>query len=116
MSQLNLSPLVSPAGGMNALAAAAAKPASRDTREIDKAAKDFESVLLNQMLEEMGKTVSSSGLLDSSADEQTQSIYWMELSQELGRQGGLGLWKQIAKQMKNASPPPSPGAHVEGNL
>jgi flagellar protein FlgJ len=72
----------------------------RDPRELEKVAKDFEAVFLQKITDEMRKSVPQSGLLDSSALDQTQGIFWSELSQELGRQGGLGLWKQLVKEFQ----------------
>ena len=81
---------------------------------MEKVAKDFESIFLQKLTDEMRKSVPHSGLLDSDAMDQTQGIFWMQLSQELGKQGGLGLWKQLVKQMQascgQASAPAVPGA------
>jgi Rod binding domain-containing protein len=67
-----------------------------------KAAKDFESVFLHQVLQEMSHTVVDSGLLESGTTEQTQGIFWMYLSQDLGQRGGLGLWKEFLRHLPAA--------------
>ena len=71
---------------------------AKDKADGIKAAKDFESVLLEQLMEEMQKTVGKSGLLEDSTGEQVQSLFWMNLSQEIANQGGIGLWKQLYSQ------------------
>lgn len=91
-----------------ALQSGAAKPASSQagkTAQAVKAAKDFESVLLNKVMEEMQNTVDHSGLLDGAGTEQTQSMFWMFLSQDLAAKGGVGLWKDVYRQMTGAEPP-----------
>src|ERR1035437_2798920 len=69
---------------------------------LEKAAKDFESVLLNTLLQEMGKTVEPSGILDSGMTQQVQGLFWMHLSQDLANRGGLGLWKDLLRHMPPA--------------
>jgi len=61
----------------------------------EKVAKDFESVLLGRLLEEMDRTIPESGLLEGSTTRQVKSMYWSLLAGEMARQGGLGLWKQV---------------------
>jgi len=63
-----------------------------------KAAKDFESVLLHKLLQEMARTVDDSPILDDSAGKQVKDMFWYYLAQDLADKGGLGLWKQIAGQ------------------
>jgi Rod binding domain-containing protein len=67
--------------------------------EVVKAAKDFESVLLHTVLQEMSRTVGDSGLLEGGMTEQVQGIFWMYLSQEIGQRGGLGLWKEFLNHL-----------------
>lgn len=59
------------------------------------AAKDFESVLLGKLLDEMEKSIGDWGLEESAASNQTQGIFWLYLSRHLANNGGLGLWKDI---------------------
>ena len=76
-----------------------------DLKAAEKAAKDFESVLLYKLMEEMRRTVPESGLLDSGASKQVEGIFWFYLAQEVANSGGLGLWKDIYKDMAGASSP-----------
>ena len=102
MSQLDISAAAAGAdGGAQALRKiAAGATGQRSPAELEKVAKDFESVFLQKLTDEMRRTVPQSGLLESGAMDQTQGLFWMQLSQELGKQGGLGLWKQLVKQMQ----------------
>lgn len=110
MSQLDISAATASANGsaqaLQGLVAAA--KGKHDPGELEKVAKDFESVFLEKITDEMQKTIPHSGLLSSSAMDQTQGLFWMQLSQELAKQGGLGLWKQLVKQIKASSGQASP--------
>ncbi|MCY2927185.1 MAG: rod-binding protein [Planctomycetota bacterium] len=66
-------------------------------------AKDFESILLTKVVEEMAKTVETSDLADDGAGQQVYDLFYSQLGQDLAAKGGFGLWKQIARQI-GASP------------
>ncbi|MBI5724432.1 MAG: rod-binding protein [Planctomycetes bacterium] len=72
----------------------------RDPR-IEKAenvAKDFESVLLNKLLDSMKETIGQDDdLTGGPAVDQTYDMFFMMLAQDLARKGGLGLWKDFYK-------------------
>ena len=72
---------------------------------VEKAAKDFESILLYRLLEEMKRTIPESGLLETGASKQVQDIFWYHLAQELAEQGGLGLWREIRGQLAGPGEP-----------
>jgi len=84
-------------------------PSAANDRAAVKAAKDFESVLLHRVLEEMRKTVPDSELLDSPASDQMMGMFYMYLAQDTAQKGGFGLWKQIYQQMKPQGPQPAKG-------
>ncbi|MCY2931660.1 MAG: rod-binding protein [Planctomycetota bacterium] len=79
----------------------AAKPGPRKGGVADpvQVAKDFESLLLTKVIEEMAKTVEDSGLDEDGAAQQVHDMFYYNLSQDLAAKGGLGLWKQIARQL-----------------
>ncbi|MHC4060249.1 MAG: hypothetical protein ACYSUC_00925 [Planctomycetota bacterium] len=58
-------------------------------------AKDFESVFINKLLDEMKNTIGDWGFERDGAAEQVHGIFWMYLAQHLGDSGGFGLWKDI---------------------
>ena len=62
-----------------------------------KAATDFEAILLSKVLDEMRKTIPQSGLLDSSVSRQMEDMFWQFLADGVGRNGGLGLWRELSK-------------------
>jgi Rod binding domain-containing protein len=91
----------------------AALAASARPSRSEQAAKDFESVLLHRLLGEMKRTIPDSGLLSSATTRQMQDLFWMYLAQHLADNGGLGLWKQLHRQLGEAAgqqglqPPPA---------
>ncbi|MCL2700315.1 MAG: rod-binding protein [Phycisphaerae bacterium] len=68
-----------------------------------RAAKDFESVLLNKLMEAMQATVPESGLLEDGTSKQVQSIFWSYLSQDVADKGGMGLWKDLYRQLEGST-------------
>ena len=101
MNGVSLNPLASSLSGLGLDGKLGAiEKAARETRQLEKSAKDFEAVLLNKVLEEMDRSIPRSGLLDSGVTRQIQSLFWHYLSQDMADKGGLGLWKDIQGQMR----------------
>ena len=65
-------------------------------------AKDFESVLLYKLLEQMKNTVGDWGQEKDGASDQVQGIFWMCLSRKIADNGGLGLWKDIYQYLNQS--------------
>jgi Rod binding domain-containing protein len=59
------------------------------------AAKDFESVLLGRLLDEMKNTVGDWGFEKDGASQQIQGIFWLYLARDIADKGGVGLWTDI---------------------
>ena len=64
-------------------------------KEIEKVARDFESVFLNKLLTAMRKTVPKSGLLDSFASDMFQSMMDEEMSKDMAKNKGMGMGEMI---------------------
>ena len=64
-------------------------------------AKDFESVLLSKLLDEMKNTIGNWGFDQDEVSKQIQGIFWLYLAQDIANNGGLGLWKDIYKFVIN---------------
>ena len=87
-----------PLGGLSPTALAGPDGAlSAGPRQIseEQAAKDFESVLIHKLLDEMKRTIPDSGLLSSGMGRQVQDLFWFHLAGELADGGGLGLYRQL---------------------
>ena len=64
-------------------------------------AKDFESVLLGKLLDEMKNTIGNWGFEEDGASEQIQGIFWLYLARDIADKGGVGLWKDIYQFLTN---------------
>jgi Rod binding domain-containing protein len=65
-------------------------------------AKDFESVLLSKLLDEMKNSIVDWGLEKDAASKQTEGIFWLYLGQDIANNGGLGLWKDIYQYLSQS--------------
>jgi len=67
-------------------------------------AKDFESVLLTRLLNEMKETIGDGGFEADGASKQVQGLFWLYLARDIADKGGLGLWKDIYKWLDQSKP------------
>ena len=66
-------------------------------------AKDFESILLNKLLDEMKNTIGDWGFDKDGASEQIQGIFWLYLASDIANKGGFGMWKDIYQFLTNSN-------------
>ena len=79
-------------------------------------AKDFESLLINKLLDEMKNSIGDWGFERDGASRQIQGIFWMYLAQDISDNGGIGLWKEIYKTMNDFSTEDATGKFLDGQL
>lgn len=73
---------------------------SADQKKLEKAAGDFESILLSSMWKSMKKSFGDSNHSDSDPASGTIDDLGIEaMSQAVGKAGGLGIGKMIIKQI-----------------
>lgn len=58
-------------------------------------AKDFESVFLTKLFEEVRKSIEDSGFDDDVASDQVHGMFWSYLAQDVSNKGGFGLWQDL---------------------
>jgi Rod binding domain-containing protein len=80
------------------------------------AAKDFESILLGQLLDEMKNTIGHLGFDEDGASEQIQGIFWLYLARDMANNGGIGLWKDIYRFLTNADQANTATNSVDGQI
>jgi Rod binding domain-containing protein len=68
---------------------------SADDKKTEKIAKDFESVLLTKLLDEMKNTIGNGLGEDEAGSEQVKGLFWLYLARDVADKGGLGLWKDL---------------------
>jgi Rod binding domain-containing protein len=66
-------------------------------------ARDFESVLLTRMMDQMKETVGDWGFEKDGSASQVQGIFWLYLAQDIANNGGMGLWKDIHRFMTDGN-------------
>jgi len=67
-------------------------------------AKDFESILLHKLLEQMKSTILDCGFDEHGGGEQVRGIFWLYLAHDIANKGGLGLSKDIYEFLTNPAP------------
>jgi len=65
----------------------------------EQVAKDFESLLINKLLDEMKNTIGDWGFEKDGACRQVHGIFWYYLAQGLANTGGLGLWRDVYQSL-----------------
>lgn len=81
---------------MQTLKGQAGQPSSLSEDEKKKqAAKDFESVLIGKLLDQVESSIGSLGIEEDGTSSQIKGIFWMYLAHEIADKGGFGLWKDV---------------------
>ncbi|MDH7598955.1 MAG: hypothetical protein QHH07_04875 [Sedimentisphaerales bacterium] len=62
-------------------------------------AKQFESILMMRLLSQIGNTIGCFDDEDDLAGQQIQGLFWLQMADYVGRNGGIGLWTQILQQI-----------------
>ncbi|MCF7955806.1 MAG: hypothetical protein K9M75_08400 [Phycisphaerae bacterium] len=83
------------------------KKASKMSKAVDgadnakkmKVAKEFESILVGQIMNQMKETIGDSGFLEDGSSKQIKDMFWSFLADDVGSKGGFGLWENIYKSM-----------------
>jgi Rod binding domain-containing protein len=72
----------------------------KSSHALQKAAQDFEAVLLNMVLKAMWKTIPKSDLFEkNSATEIYEGLMHSSLAEEMASNGGMGIAKVLAQQL-----------------
>ena len=79
-------------------------------------AKDFESVLLNRMLDQMKNSIGNWGFEKDGPSNQVQGIFWMYLARDMANNGGIGLWKDIYQFLFNSDKANAAGKSLDRQI
>jgi len=112
-----------PIGSIGSLQAPATQAAGAPTKApptdpaVLKAAKDFESIFVRQMLKSLEKTTSAGAGAKASPGQSTYGSMIVDtLSESISAGGGLGLADVIAKSMMASHPTPGAATAAPGSL
>ena len=67
--------------------------------DLESVAKDFESLIIQKMMESMRKTVTKSNLLESFSSDMYESMLDEELSKEIAKGPGIGIKDMMLKEL-----------------
>ena len=82
----------------------------------EQAAKDFESVFINKLLDQMRSSIGEWGFEKDGVSRQIQGMFSIYLSQHIANNGGFGLWKDIYKFMVDSDQSNATTATVDRNV
>jgi peptidoglycan hydrolase FlgJ len=68
-------------------------------KDMEKVARDFESVFINKLFESMRKAIPKSGLFDSSALDMFQSMTDQEMAKEMSERKGMGIGEMVYQDL-----------------
>jgi Rod binding domain-containing protein len=77
-------------------------PNSTSEEKKKQIAKDFESILLSKVFNEMQNTIGDWGFEKDGAFKQVQGIFYMFLARDVANNNGIGLWKNIYEFLSNS--------------
>lgn len=90
--------------------------AGRSDEEKKQLAKDFESVFLGKIFDQVKESIGNWGLEEDGASRQIQGLFWHYLAQDVADKGGFGLWQDIYRQFQEMEGAGVPGASLDGKL
>ena len=68
-------------------------------KNIERVARDFESVFINKLFESMRKAIPKSDLFDSTAMDTFQSMTDQEMSKKMSERKGMGIGEMVYKDL-----------------
>jgi Rod binding domain-containing protein len=68
---------------------------SANAKKTEQMAKDFESVFVTKLLDEMKETIGQWGFEEEAGASQVKGLFWLFLARDVADKGGLGLWKDL---------------------
>jgi Rod binding domain-containing protein len=91
--------------------------AGRSDQEKKQLAKDFESVLLTRLFDQVKASIGDWGFEEEDgASQQIQGLFWYYLAQDVADQGGFGLWQDIYQSLKDMEKAGTASESIDGKL
>jgi Rod binding domain-containing protein len=92
-------------------------PAGRTDEQKKQLAKDFESVLLTQLFNQVQESIGNVGFdEEDGTSTQVQGLFWSFLARDVADKGGFGLWQDIYQHFKQMEGALDPGAAIDEEL
>jgi Rod binding domain-containing protein len=85
-------------------------------KKTEQLAKDFESVLVTKVLDEMKDTIGQWGFEEDAASGQVKGLFWLYLARDISDKGGLGLWKDLNRFFTDIQNPPASAQSLDEGI
>jgi len=98
----------------SAIRNAQSDPVEGREEEKKRIARDFESVLLTKLFDEVKESIGQWGLDEEEEDgasQQVHGLFWLYLAQDVADKGGFGMWQEIYRHFDDIE-----GARGAGGL
>jgi Rod binding domain-containing protein len=81
-------------------------------------AKDFESVFISKLFDEIKESVGSLSLdeEEEGISDQVDGLFWMYMGQDVGKKGGFGMWKDIYRHFQEMDGSGPAGGQINKEL
>ncbi len=94
-------------------------PVQRGEQEKKQIARDFESVLLTKLFDEVKESIGQWNFEEDGEDgasQQVHGLFWLYLAQDVSDKGGFGLWREIYQHFDDMEGGRGPGALLDREL
>jgi hypothetical protein len=88
----------------------------RTDQKKQQVAKDFESVLLTKVFDQVQQSMGHWDLEEEGTSQQVQGLFWFYLARDAGDKGGFGLWKDIYQHLRQMEGAPNPVESMDEEL
>jgi len=90
---------------------------ARSDEQKQQVARDFESLLITKLFEQVQASTGSWGLEEEDgASQQVQGLFWLFLARDVADKGGFGLWQEIYGQLQQGAGAGVPGVAIDEEL
>ena len=90
--------------------------AGRSDEEKKQLAKDFESVFIAKIFDQVKESMGDWGFEEDGASRQIRGLFWHYLAQDVADKGGFGLCQDIYRQLKQMEGAGITGPSLDGTL
>jgi hypothetical protein len=95
------------------------KSAQRGEEEKKRIARDFESILLTKLFDEVKESIGQWTFDEDGEDgasQQVHGLFWMYLAQDVADKGGFGVWQEIYRHFEDMEGARAAGALMDREL
>ena len=92
---------------------------SSGEEEKKRIARDFESVLLTKLFDEVKESIGQWNVEEDGEDgasQQVHGLFWLYLAQDVADKGGFGVWQEIYRHFEDMEGARAAGALIDREL